>query len=650
MQAATKASADTEVEFEPANGSWVAELEEAKALLAEALRTGDPGVDCTADGSNEALLDAYLRLCRAHSMLREWERLSTASKKGLAQCSTLAESSSNASVPWFESSFRTYRKQARDEISAEMNLGWTIYEDKDDDDDEEDDGKDEGGSVEGIDERVGNKAKRSTHGLLVLKANCRRDAIKKGIAPDLIQEGDSFFTNTNVFQDAALNGDARLMEMFVSLGSAIDFPFRKVEGVDPTATTLAVPHTASALVMVCMLIAIHDSTNPAWTLVRMAGPQDPAKFERLTECAMQLVRLGADPNRRLELFNMSISDRYFVPDLHGKTAFQVAAMTKRRPLVALMLEHMRLSPEERAEVVHCRCGSRLPWKKCHSTGTGQPPHYVTAKGRTHYRVSPLARCPCGNAAKTYHTCCWSDNRTPKYLDDKTGFHYSSYHSATTRTLERFSWSMDEDDPLQKFIFLRTFQLEREHVKECTRRFRESQFHFWNMCAEMGPKSKMGTWDRFVYIGCVERLDFPFLWMDLHAEHDRSELLRLARDWNQALEKYCDDLGLVGEARARIVERHTANPCGPCGFHGCDAFETRVREFERCSKCKQIAYCSRGCQKKDWANHKDGCVEPSAFSISPVLLSLPGVERESVSESDQGDAALFVSAERHRRLF
>jgi hypothetical protein len=94
----------------------------------------------------------------------------------------------------------------------------------------------------------------------------------------------------------------------------------------------------------------------------MAGPQDPEKLARITECAIPLVRLGPDPNRRLELlYELFASDRSFVPDLHGTTAFQIAAMTQRRPLVALMLEHMRLSPEARAEVVHCcRCGSRLP--------------------------------------------------------------------------------------------------------------------------------------------------------------------------------------------------------------------------------------------------------------------------------------------------
>ena len=89
-----------------------------------------------------------------------------------------------------------------------------------------------------------------------------------------------------------------------------------------------------------------------------------------------------------------------ISELDGKTALQIAAMSKRRDLVALLLEHVRLALEDRAEfIVHCRCGSRLPWKLCHSTGVGQPPHYIM-RGRIHYRVSPRARCPCGRRGQT----------------------------------------------------------------------------------------------------------------------------------------------------------------------------------------------------------------------------------------------------------
>jgi ATP/maltotriose-dependent transcriptional regulator MalT len=44
----------------------------------------------------------------------------------------------------------------------------------------------------------------------------------------------------------------------------------------------------------------------------------------------------------------------------GKTPLELAKMTKRTELVELMEQHLRYTPEERAEVVHCWCGSRLP--------------------------------------------------------------------------------------------------------------------------------------------------------------------------------------------------------------------------------------------------------------------------------------------------
>jgi MYND finger len=117
---------------------------------------------------------------------------------------------------------------------------------------------------------------------------------------------------------------------------------------------------------------------------------------------------------------------------------------------------------------------------------------------------------------------------------------------------------------------------------------------------------MATWDRFVYAECVERIDHSFFWCDVHWVQDKSELLRRSKEWNRALEAYRDDAGLMGEERDRVIARHTANPRGPCGRVGCDAFEREVKEFQRCSRCKSIGYCSQTCQKMDWAKHRKSC--------------------------------------------
>jgi hypothetical protein len=79
----------------------------------------------------------------------------------------------------------------------------------------------------------------------------------------------------------------------------------------------------------------------------------------------------------------------------------------------------------------------------------------------------------------------------------------------------------------------------------------------------------------VYAGCVKRIDGePFLSKDLHWKLDKSELLRRTGEWNKALDKYSDDMDLVGEDRERAVARHKASACAPCGRVGCDAVRAR----------------------------------------------------------------------------
>jgi hypothetical protein len=50
----------------------------------------------------------------------------------------------------------------------------------------------------------------------------------------------------------------------------------------------------------------------------------------------------------------------------------------------------------------------------------------------------------------------------------------------------------------------------------------------------------------------------YMWNDLLWRLDKAELLERTREWNEALEKYCNDMGLTGAERATVVQKHTAN--------------------------------------------------------------------------------------------
>merc|ERR1712098_470382 len=39
---------------------------------------------------------------------------------------------------------------------------------------------------------------------------------------------------------------------------------------------------------------------------------------------------------------------------------------------------------------------------------------------------------------------------------------------------------------------------------------------------------------------------------------------------------------------------------------CGVFEESEKQFQKCSRCGFVFYCSKACQKSDWPNHKQIC--------------------------------------------
>ena len=54
-----------------------------------------------------------------------------------------------------------------------------------------------------------------------------------------------------------------------------------------------------------------------------------------------------------------------------------------------------------------------------------------------------------------------------------------------------------------------------------------------------------------------------------------------------------------EVRQRMESVISVKYCNYCG--------TISEHIQHCSRCKSVHYCNVECQKKDWPNHKSGCV-------------------------------------------
>jgi hypothetical protein len=267
---------------------------------------------------------------------------------------------------------------------------------------------------------------------------------------------------------------------------------------------------------------------------------------------------------------------------------------------------------ESVDLTQCRCGSRLPWNQCHGALVqGQSDLYIQADdGHLDWRFSPKARCPCKLTNEEHYKCCWFTS-TPFYSDDTSGgliiIVKVPLGRPNTRALcelqyMRISELVDSSDPIIPQ------DLTSEEFRTTQTDLIRSGGLAW-LDDFNGRRSGVKDWDHMVYTGVVDHVDVNkyFMRTDLHWRLTKAELLQRTKEWNEALVKYCDDMGLTGAEREAVFQKHTANPCAPCLNPPCNNWETEPKEFQKCSRCEAVAYCSRDCQKKDWkAQHKITC--------------------------------------------
>jgi hypothetical protein len=437
-----------------------------------------------------------------------------------------------------------------------------------------------------------------------------RNYIKQLYEPD--GDCDSFrfcssiipFTNLNILQYAVVTGDVALMEEIVALGAALDLPVKdkNAQGVPP----LPAPPGSTALLLACALLAMvgeMERRNPN------SRSQKFDTIDLVCECALQLVHLGADCQVKLQIPAQSRDtpvnpkdpvNAYRSLEFGGKTAQELAGISGLRELICAI---ELVQKAESVQLTQCRCGSRLPWNQCHGAPVpGQSNLYIEGDdGRLQWRSSPKARCACKLTNKEHYKCCWFSS-TPIYKNDASG---------EMNKLLKYNTNMSTSNVLHRLQCMRISELRRgmqleEYRTTQTDLIRSEGLTFLDDFN--GRRCGVKDWDLMVYAGVVDRIDNFFVWNDLHWRLPKSELLQRTKEWNEALEKYCDDIDLTGADREAVLKKHTANPCAPCSNPPCNNWETKPKEFQNCSGCKDVAYCSRDCQKKDWkAQHKSACV-------------------------------------------
>ena len=419
----------------------------------------------------------------------------------------------------------------------------------------------------------------------------------------LVEHGT--YNNLNLLHFAAEIGDIRLLEKAIALGAAIDMPVGETTGVGFRG--VPAPYGSTALLLCLSNLALYGQTPRISCGEILAEQLGLVKaLKGISECALQLIKLGANLDVRYDLNSCPPSEFTVMHQemgLDNKNALQLATLSQNTELVDAMKQFQ--SEENRVALVHCRCGSRLPWKECHAALDDEP-HFCTStnnngRERMCWRYSPMANCFCDLGKTTYYNCCWKDQA--KYQIDEDGklFHRSALLlNALTRDhiLSQYRAMEAAGARPDDLLFP---DITKEKVLEALKYI---GFDIIFKMIDPEGKSKIPKeWDQAIYVGIMERIENWFGWTDLHWHLPKAELIQRSREWNEALGKYCDDMGLVGKKRQQAIKIHTASPLAPCANPGCNKFEVEVKGFAKCSRCKRVAYCSVKCQKAHWKSHK-----------------------------------------------
>ena len=78
-----------------------------------------------------------------------------------------------------------------------------------------------------------------------------------------------------------------------------------------------------------------------------------------------------------------------------------------------------------------------------------------------------------------------------------------------------------------------------------------------------------------------------------------------KDWENIHKQICRTLQVLHDTNQPKYQDNprTDKRGGRCGYSDCGVFSD---DLKACARCRNIAYCGKQCQQKDWINHKAAC--------------------------------------------
>ena len=99
--------------------------------------------------------------------------------------------------------------------------------------------------------------------------------------------------------------------------------------------------------------------------------------------------------------------------------------------------------------------------------------------------------------------------------------------------------------------------------------------------------------------------------------ERIEISKCCAKGTQGKEKIADPRLLGADVQAKYPVLFTGDQ--QSRMKTCQACEVQAEDMKKCSGCGFYSYCSKDCQRKDWAKHKGNCKVWSCFKIFCIMF-------------------------------